>query len=1050
MAAWRYKEKFVLSFSTVCTSVKHRTRVKVHCTHYSTQKVSTKQCHSRKTEKVARKQHRWNAFNVQMLSSSLHQQIFKEKIKEEDETELMEKINKSKKHLEKHNLHGKTVKRIPDVNFQLPRLYGKNIDDHFKVLAMSQSNDHRKLAKFLAENPLPPMPKEWSYSSGWTAYLADGTMKAVDFPDDKTLIFDIESCVMEGNYPTLAVAASPTTWYSWCSDRLIEGRLAVAQRTTLQDLIPLESPLLRKPIKKDLIPRLVVGHNISYDRSFVKEQYFIQSTRLRFLDTLSLHMCVSGLTTYQRSLWMESDNKGSVTTKKKSNGRRFENPSTSWQKESSPNNLVDVYNCYINGGRELDKSKRDTFISGTMDDIRMEFQDLMTYCAQDVGVTHEVFQVLLNKFFERFPHPVTFSAMLEMGQCYLPVNQNWERYLQEAQETYENLQNEMKILLMQLADENCQYLHNNLYKDDPWLWDLDWSVENFRLKKSYYDKLDRSASAEEMGEEETEDTKEKRAKTKEISKEETVGEDKQEMEEDEVETDEEKRLERVKEKLSATLAYLPKRSQHMVGYPRWYRELCPRQNNSDFIPGPSNISSQTRVTPKLMRMTWEGYPLHFTSKHGWGYLVPKDEREPEETSEGITKESDPNREIELEKSETTGSGSEDQPTFPIRALRALLEARRSRQRESKVETQQDTEAESTGYTQYGPVRQGRHPCVDVDVGGCWFYKLPHKDGGGANVGNPLAKDFLNKLEDGTLSSEGGTEAEKILEINKLISFWRNANNRILSQMVVHFSKSDLPKNIVHDPNFDDEGMYGAILPRVITAGTVTRRAVEPTWLTASNALPNRVGSELKAMVQAPPGYHFVGSDVDSQELWIAAILGDSNFVGIHGGTAFGWMTLQGNKKDGTDMHSMTANTVGISRDHAKVINYARIYGAGTRFARHLLMQFNHNLSKEEAWEKAKDIFATTKGELRYHLTPAGQELFKLLKIRSKEPDEDDDWATAKELSQIPLMLRKFAGSLEGVSSDAQTIVTKLRGSRKRGSDHLLEILTDKQAWFNGS
>lgn len=26
-----------------------------------------------------------------------------------------------------------------------------------------------------------------------------------------------------------------------------------------------------------------------------------------------------------------------------------------------------------------------------------------------------------------------------------------------------------------------------------------------------------------------------------------------------------------------------------------------------------------------------------------------------------------------------------------------------------------------------------------------------------------------------------------------------------------------------------------ILPRVVVAGTVTRRAVEPTWLTASNA-----------------------------------------------------------------------------------------------------------------------------------------------------------------------------------------------------------------------
>lgn len=36
-------------------------------------------------------------------------------------------------------------------------------------------------------------------------------------------------------------------------------------------------------------------------------------------------------------------------------------------------------------------------------------------------------------------------------------------------------------------------------------------------------------------------------------------------------------------------------------------------------------------------------------------------------------------------------------------------------------------------------------------------------------------------------------------------------------------------------DFDEESQYGAILPQVITAGTVTRRAVEPTWLTASNA-----------------------------------------------------------------------------------------------------------------------------------------------------------------------------------------------------------------------
>ena len=110
---------------------------------------------------------------------------------------------------------------------------------------------------------------------------------------------------------------------------------------------------------------------------------------------------------------------------------------------------------------------------------------------------------------------------------------------------------------------------------------------------------------------------------------------------------------------------------------------------------------------------------------------------------------------------------------------------------------------------------------------------------------------------------------------------------------------------------------GMILPEVIPMGTITRRAIEKTWLTASNAKKNRVGSELKAMVRAPPGYAFVGADVDSEELWICATLGDAQF-GVQGATAIGWMTLEGTKSAGTDLHSVSANILGISRDQAKV------------------------------------------------------------------------------------------------------------------------------------
>jgi hypothetical protein len=82
---------------------------------------------------------------------------------------------------------------------------------------------------------------------------------------------------------------------------------------------------------------------------------------------------------------------------------------------------------------------------------------------------------------------------------------------------------------------------------------------------------------------------------------------------------------------------------------------------------------------------------------------------------------------------------------------------------------------------------------------------------------------------------------------------------------------------------------------------------------------------------------------------------------MHGGTPFGWMTLQGTKADKTDMHSKTAGILGISRDEAKIFNYGRIYGAGSRFATLLLQQFNPHLTSEEAEARTLELYEKTKG-----------------------------------------------------------------------------------------
>ena len=49
------------------------------------------------------------------------------------------------------------------------------------------------------------------------------------------------------------------------------------------------------------------------------------------------------------------------------------------------------------------------------------------------------------------------------------------------------------------------------------------------------------------------------------------------------------------------------------------------------------------------------------------------------------------------------------------------------------------------------------------------------------------------------------------------------------------SNRDNQTDCLEDINSGRGGEVGAILPQVIVAGTATRRAVEPTWLTASNA-----------------------------------------------------------------------------------------------------------------------------------------------------------------------------------------------------------------------
>ncbi|KIL59116.1 hypothetical protein M378DRAFT_188045 [Amanita muscaria Koide BX008] len=1078
------------------------------------QKVSAKQVETSENKAISfvedPKHAKRNPLGVQLLSRTLHAQLFPPSTSSTTAPPPPQSYTHiSHEHLSTHGLNPTLASTLPSTTFTLPPLQGRSIPEHFHRVGDFVSHPYRSLALGLAEASLPPVPEsgEWDVTrSGWTRYTwkegGAGWCEAVPYPrreqgeEEEMLVFDVETMPKEGHkYPVIAVAASPSAWYAWISPWLL------GESDEADHLIPL-SPGGEWEDKKH---KLVVGHNVSFDRARVKDEYTVprlgsdlvhSGSKIRWLDTMSLHVAVNGISSHQRPAWQKwkkgkmkeremKDEAVQVVTElvrrvreeeereeggdeeklerlrslrrdmeESLNGTSIEADALEpndlgeekrWESLTSANSLVDVARLHCNIDVEDEKTSTrnrllqitrrelmphlfssspstvaETDVEEEEEDLygdatasttphpHLTLADLLTYCSKDVLITHKIFQSVLPSFLTRCPHPVSFSGMLTMGSSFLTVNQEWERYIHNAERVYSSMEESVKNKLAELAREKMQLAivksvvkngrvyeveweedGTSRWRDDPWLSQLDWTPK-------------KAAKSRGVGVVEEPGALEKERESQENHK--------QEQE------------------------------------PKWYTTLA--------SSGPLSSGSVSQTLPLLLQLSCNGHPLVYSSKDGWHYresdgsavwlptTIPKPggpqrrattvltprhakvllhsgamraggrsevERRVMDLAKHVLKQRKENPEqvlgdpwlsqLDWSTSASTPSSSSStvvssnkaskcktpavywpkwywdltkpkkglapgtidlSPRNRIAPLLLRLAWRGyplcfSREhgwcyRVPGSNTTEETDDKSGGTRPLTFSHPADSLLADLTLHhGSAFHKLPHKDGESANVGSPLGKTFVQYAADGTLTSPGG-EAKEALELNAVCSYWISSRDRIMNQMVVW------------DKGNAEEDRWGVILPQVIAMGTVTRRAIEKTWLTASNAKKNRVGSELKAMVRAPPGYAIVGADVDSEELWISSCLGDAQF-GMHGATALGWMTLEGTKSAGTDLHSKTAKILGLSRDQAKVFNYSRIYGAGMKHAVLLLLQANAgSMSVEQARRLAENLYASTKGK----------------------------------------------------------------------------------------
>ena len=121
--------------------------------------------------------------------------------------------------------------------------------------------------------------------------------------------------------------------------------------------------------------------------------------------------------------------------------------------------------------------------------------------------------------------------------------------------------------------------------------------------------------------------------------------------------------------------------------------------------------------------------------------------------------------------------------------------------------------------------------------------------------------------------------------------------------------------------------------------------------------------------QTRPGFCYVSADVDSQEMWIASLFADmEKGCGEVGAAGVSYMTLSGSKEAGTDIHTVTANAVGMDRNTAKALNYARIYLCGKSKAESLMGGGNEATKKVDAlWKFTKGVKRRTGSKFPDHI-----------------------------------------------------------------------------------
>ena len=360
---------------------------------------------------------------------------------------------------------------------------------------------HIEGLKALAVEPPTEPPKNILVQAGWTHYPRNGEPCKVDHPPDTAFLYDTETYVRGGGHPVIGVAASLTGWYIWLHPQICLG--FVPDR-----FVPVLIPLGSR--------RCVIAHSVMFDLSKSQEAYELgnQNRPVGFC-TMAAHGAIASLGGDQVRNAFKAIPPGAPYA---------------WLKKVAGDSLQDCLKYYV--GMDLNKDRRDLFVSGTLGDIIGDLPNLLDYAVKDVEALWWLFMALWPKFREACPSDASLVGLLELSRSLLVVRDTYDKVI-----AANNLQ--LEVRRAELLGEVTKVMNNDLqafmggkdWSDDPWLSQLDWT---------------------------------------------------------------------------------PAKSGENKGWPAWWRKLKGHK-----------LTLGSNALPLFIRATWQGHPLVFVKKKGWGFHDPE-------------------------------------------------------------------------------------------------------------------------------------------------------------------------------------------------------------------------------------------------------------------------------------------------------------------------------------------------------------------------------------------------------------------------------------------